>query len=49
LPFIFDKPVEKAIEWTFHKGFEVFGGKDAVGKSKSGVSESKGKVEGKEL
>lgn len=35
LPFIFDKPVETAVEWTFHKGFEIFGGKDAVGNSPS--------------
>jgi fission process protein 1 len=35
LPFIFDKPVEEAIEWTFHKGFETFGGKQAVGDSPS--------------
>jgi fission process protein 1 len=33
LPFIFDKPVEEAVEWTFHKGFELFGGKAAVGDS----------------
>ncbi|KAM0796102.1 mitochondrial 18 KDa protein-domain-containing protein [Usnea florida] len=30
LPFVFDKPVEEAVEWTFHKGFETFGGPDAV-------------------
>ena len=30
LPFIFDKPVEEAVEWTFHKAFETFGGPDAV-------------------
>ena len=23
LPFIFDEPVEHAVEWTFHKGFEL--------------------------
>jgi mitochondrial fission process protein 1 len=33
LPFLFDKPVEEAVEWTFHKGFEVFGGRAAVGDS----------------
>lgn len=33
LPFIFDKPVEEAVEWIFHKGFETFGGKEAVGDS----------------
>ncbi|KAK3986541.1 mitochondrial fission process protein 1 [Cladorrhinum sp. PSN332] len=31
LPAIFDKPVENAVEWAFHKGFETFGGKNAVG------------------
>ncbi|MCJ1253765.1 hypothetical protein MMC24_001578 [Lignoscripta atroalba] len=30
LPFIFDKPVENAVEWSFHKGFEAFGGPEAV-------------------
>ncbi|KAI9797764.1 MAG: hypothetical protein M1825_005698 [Sarcosagium campestre] len=25
LPYIFDEPVEKAVEWTFHKAFETFG------------------------
>lgn len=30
LPFIFDKPVEHAVEWTFHKGFELIGGPQAV-------------------
>lgn len=30
LPFIFDEPVEHAVEWTFHKGFEALGGKSAV-------------------
>ncbi|PFH60044.1 hypothetical protein XA68_11528 [Ophiocordyceps unilateralis] len=27
LPRLFDKPVEQAVEWTFHKAFETFGGK----------------------
>jgi fission process protein 1 len=31
LPRIFDKPVENAVEWAFHKGFEAFGGPEAVG------------------
>ena len=31
LPFLFDKPVEEAVEWTFHKAFETFGGPQAVG------------------
>ncbi|KAI9799379.1 MAG: hypothetical protein M1833_004079 [Piccolia ochrophora] len=25
LPFIFDKPVEEAVDWTFHKAFETLG------------------------
>jgi len=31
LPTLFDEPVENAVEWVFHKGFETFGGKSAVG------------------
>ncbi|KAF5678805.1 mitochondrial fission process 1 [Fusarium heterosporum] len=31
LPKMFDEPVENAVEWAFHKGFETFGGKQAVG------------------
>ena len=31
LPFLFDKPVEEGVEWVFHKGFEVFGGRAYVG------------------
>lgn len=31
LPYLFDKPVEEAVEWIFHKGFETLGGKEAVG------------------
>lgn len=30
-PHVFDKPVEKAVEWIFYKGFQKFGGQDAVG------------------
>ncbi|KAH8900205.1 hypothetical protein GQ53DRAFT_741160 [Thozetella sp. PMI_491] len=33
LPTLFDKPVENAVEFLFHKGFESFGGKDAVGEA----------------
>lgn len=33
LPALFDKPVENAVEFVFHKGFEVVGGKQAVGES----------------
>lgn len=35
LPWLFDKPVEEAVEWSFHKGFETFGGKEAVGAAPS--------------
>ncbi|KYK59085.1 Mitochondrial 18kDa protein [Drechmeria coniospora] len=31
LPAVFDKPVEEAIEWAFHKGFSAAGGKSYVG------------------
>ncbi|KAF6804423.1 hypothetical protein CSOJ01_10214 [Colletotrichum sojae] len=31
LPRLFDEPVENAVEWVFHKGFETYGGKEAVG------------------
>lgn len=34
LPFIFDKPVEHAVEWTFHKGFEMAGGHKAIEKGR---------------
>lgn len=30
-PYIFDKPVEEAVEWIFYKGFQIIGGQDAVG------------------
>lgn len=30
LPYIFDEPVEKAVEWTFHKTFETLYGHEAV-------------------
>jgi len=35
LPFLFDKPVEEAVEWVFHKGFGTFGGKEYVGDAPS--------------
>ncbi|RYP43547.1 hypothetical protein DL768_009866 [Monosporascus sp. mg162] len=31
LPTLFDHPVENAVEWAFHKGFEMYGGKAYVG------------------
>ncbi|KAH8912923.1 hypothetical protein BR93DRAFT_871205 [Coniochaeta sp. PMI_546] len=33
LPALFDKPVENAVEFVFHKGFEMVGGKKAVGEA----------------
>jgi fission process protein 1 len=33
LPRLFDKPVENAVEFVFHKGFEIVGGKKYVGES----------------
>ncbi|KAI9704860.1 MAG: hypothetical protein M1836_006640 [Candelina mexicana] len=33
LPFVFDKPVEEAVEWTFHKAFATVGGNNAVGQT----------------
>lgn len=33
LPSLFDEPVENAVEWAFHKGFETFGGKAYVGEA----------------
>jgi fission process protein 1 len=41
LPFLFDEPVEKGVEWVFHKGFETFGGPSAVGDSTSTGREAK--------
>ncbi|KAI0834128.1 mitochondrial 18 KDa protein-domain-containing protein [Hypoxylon sp. FL0890] len=35
LPSIFDKPVENAVEWMFHKGFALYGGKEYIGDSPS--------------
>ena len=31
LPFVFDKPVEEAVEWTFYNAFRAIGGENAVG------------------
>ncbi|KAI0022122.1 mitochondrial 18 KDa protein-domain-containing protein [Xylariomycetidae sp. FL0641] len=33
LPKMFDEPVENAVEWMFHKGFALYGGKEYVGSS----------------
>jgi fission process protein 1 len=47
LPFLFDEPVEKGVEWVFHKGFKVFGGPSAVGDSPSTGREAKLGLESK--
>ena len=31
LPFLFDKPVEEAVEWAFYNAFNTIGGPAAVG------------------
>jgi mitochondrial fission process protein 1 len=31
LPYMFDKPVEEAVEWTFYQAFRAIGGENAVG------------------
>jgi mitochondrial fission process protein 1 len=55
LPFLFDKPVEEATEWVFHKAFETVGGPEAVGHKKveetveGGLGRRKEGVKEKEL
>ncbi|KAF2763022.1 hypothetical protein EJ05DRAFT_471971 [Pseudovirgaria hyperparasitica] len=56
LPYMFDEPVEKAVEWTFHKAFETIGGPEAVmgqpvtGRQHKGQKESEaGAAKEKEL
>lgn len=40
LPFMFDEPVEHAVEWVFHKAFSTVGGEAAVhGRPETGRSE----------
>lgn len=31
LPYLFDKPVEEAVEWSFYQAFRTIGGEGAVG------------------
>lgn len=39
LPFMFDEPVEHAVEWVFHKAFSSVGGDAAVhGRPETGRS-----------
>jgi len=30
LPYMFDKPVEEAVEWVFHKGYQAYSGEGGV-------------------
>ena len=39
LPFMFDKPVEVAVGWSFHKAFETLGGPEAVRHSPGFIKE----------
>jgi mitochondrial fission process protein 1 len=48
LPYLFDKPVEHAVEWTFHKGFELIGGPEAVHGQKPAMGFAKKIEEAKE-
>jgi len=48
LPFLFDKPVEHATEWIFHKGFETIGGPQAVGHRRAEETVDKGLAKNKE-
>jgi len=51
LPFLFDKPVEHATEWVFHRAFEAVGGPGAVGgrSAEDTVREGTGRRKEKEL
>jgi fission process protein 1 len=49
LPFLFDKPVEEAVEWTFHTGFKLFGGQHMVGDSPSTGREAQLAKENRQL
>lgn len=31
LPYMFDEPVEEAVDWAFYNGFKMIGGEQAVG------------------
>ncbi|KAI9839183.1 MAG: hypothetical protein M1819_003176 [Sarea resinae] len=35
LPYLFDKPIEEAVEWSFHRAFLTIGGPSAVGHAPS--------------
>nr|POE87993.1 mitochondrial fission process protein 1 [Quercus suber] len=48
LPFMFDKPVEIATEWVFHKGFEFVGGPEAVGHRHAAATVDQGAGQRKE-
>ena len=35
LPYLFDEPVETAVEYVFHEGFKLAGGQEAVGDARA--------------
>jgi mitochondrial fission process protein 1 len=47
LPYLFDKPVEEAVEWTFYNAFRAIGGEKAVGDRPHVGREKKLQVEAK--
>ena len=49
LPYMFDKPVEEAVEWTFHQAFERLGGPAAVGHTRRTERSEKIAKESKDL
>ncbi|KAK4939959.1 hypothetical protein LTR10_019811 [Elasticomyces elasticus] len=49
LPYLFDKPVEEAVEWTFYQVFRAVGGESAVGDRHSVGRQDKIKAEVKAL
>ena len=49
LPYMFDKPVEQAVEWTFHRGFEYVGGPEAVGNTQKTEQNNKISEESRKL
>ncbi|KIW19911.1 hypothetical protein PV08_00486 [Exophiala spinifera] len=49
LPYLFDKPVEEAVEWTFYQAFRAIGGEKAVGDRHSVGRQDARKAEAKLL
>ncbi|KAL2429965.1 hypothetical protein ABEF95_013548 [Exophiala dermatitidis] len=47
LPYLFDKPVEEAVEWVFYQAFRAIGGEKAVGDRHSTGREKQLQIEAK--